>query len=125
MCQLTMFNANGELCLIIVKNGISIGVTFKRHASGIKSFICVYGDYGIVGTSMEIVVHTYSHNEGLFSSGGDSGAVIGDANGCVIGMLTSCAGITDHTNVTYVTPYYFLDKQIKAVFLKALLYPIP
>ena len=117
-----MFNANGELCLIIVKNGISIGVTFKRHASGIKSFICVYGDYGIVGTSMEIVVHTYSHKEGLFSSGGDSGAVIGDANGCVIGMLTSCA---DHTNVTYVTPYYFLDKQIKAVFLKALLYPIP
>ena len=111
MRQLTMFNANGELCLIIVKNGISIGVTF--------------GDYGIVGTSMEIVVHTYSHKEGLFSSGGDSGAVIGDANGCVIGMLTSCAGITDHTNVTYVTPYYFLDKQIKAVFLKALLYPIP
>lgn len=124
MCQLTMFNANGELCLIIVKNGISIGVTFE-HASGIKSFICVYGDYGIVGTSMEIVVHTYSHKEGLFSSGGDSGAVISDANGCVIGMLTSCAGITDHTNVTYVTPYYFLDKQIKAVFLKALLYPIP
>ena len=77
-----MYMLNMVIILIVMYCNVVTAIdkipTYLLRFNRIKSFICVYGDYGIVGTSMEIVVHTYSHKEGLFSSGGDSGAVIGD-----------------------------------------------
>jgi hypothetical protein len=42
----TMVDANGEDCIIVIKNGLSTGLTFGR-ASGIESFVRHYEDYGI------------------------------------------------------------------------------
>jgi hypothetical protein len=120
----TMLDANGEHCLIVVKNGAATGVTLGR-ATGIESFVREYKDYGISLTSMEIAVYPYSHKDGAFSARGDSGSVVGDANSRIVGMLTGGTGLTDSTDVTYVSPYYFLNEQIKKAFPNSYLYLIP
>ena len=122
--QPTMLDANGEECLIVVKNGNSTGVTLGRMP-GIKSLTRVYEEGGISLTSMEIAIYPYSHHDGAFSDLGDSGSVIGDANSRIVGMLTDGGGLADSTDVTYATPYYFLDKRIKKAFPNSHLYPIP
>ncbi|KAF8464984.1 hypothetical protein DFH94DRAFT_796235 [Russula ochroleuca] len=120
----TIFDANREECLIVVKNGTSTGVTFGRTTS-IESFVCDYKEYRIHSTSMEITIYPYSHKDGAFSAPGGSGSVISDANNRIVGMLTGGAGQTDSTDVTYASQYYFLDERIKKAFPNSHLYPIP
>ena len=45
----TMLDANGEYCLIVVKNGATTGVALGR-ATGIESFVREYKDYAISST---------------------------------------------------------------------------
>src|ERR1700722_2351321 len=75
----TMLDANGETCLIVVKNGATTGVTLGC-ATGIESFVQEYKDHTIHSTSREIAVYPYSNRDGAFSAPGDSGSVVGDAN---------------------------------------------
>ncbi|KAG7098281.1 hypothetical protein E1B28_000244 [Marasmius oreades] len=91
-----MVDASGEDCLI-VKNGDR----HQDHATGIES-----------------------HNDGHFSAPRDSGSVVTDANGRIVGMITGGTGLTGSTDITYVTPYYFLDECIKKVFPNSYLFPI-
>ncbi|KAF8837533.1 hypothetical protein BDN67DRAFT_185210 [Paxillus ammoniavirescens] len=119
----TMLDANGEVCLIVVKNGNSTGVTIGR-ATGIESFVREYDDYGIRSTSMEVAIYPYSHEDGAFSAPGDSGSVIADANSRIVGILTGSTGLTDFTDVTYASPYYWVEKCIKKAFPDSYLYPI-
>jgi hypothetical protein len=119
----TMLDENGEECLIVVKNGTTTGVTLGR-ATSIESFVREYKDYAIHSTSMQVAVYPYSHKDRAFSAPGDSGSLVGDANSRIVGMLTGGAGQTDSTDVTYVSPYYFLDERIKKAFPKSYLYPI-
>jgi hypothetical protein len=119
----TMLDANGEECLIVVKNGNTTGVTIGR-ATGIESYVREYDDYGIRSTSMEVAIYPYSHKDGAFSAPGDSGSVIADANGDIVGILTGGAGKTDSTDVTYASPYYWVNERIKEAFPSAHLYPI-
>ncbi|KAG9080557.1 hypothetical protein FRC06_006442, partial [Ceratobasidium sp. 370] len=88
-----MLDANGEQCLIIVKNGATTGIMLGC-ATGIKSFICEYKDYAIHLTSMEIAVYPYSNKDGVFSAPGDSGSLVGDTNNRIVSMLTGGAGQT-------------------------------
>ncbi|KAL5478630.1 hypothetical protein ACEPAI_2815 [Sanghuangporus weigelae] len=97
----TMLDANGEQCLIVVKNSATTTVTLGR-ATGIES-----------------------HQDSAFSAPGDSGSIVVDANSRIVGMLTGGAGQTNSTDVTYVSPYYFLDERIKKAFPNSYLYPIP
>ena len=120
----TMLDANGEKCFIVVKNGAATGVTLGR-ATGIESFVREYKDYAIHSTSMEIAIYPYSHKDGAFSARGDSGSVVADANSRIVGMLTGGSGLTNSTDVTYVSPYYFLNEQIKKAFPNSYLYPNP
>ena len=122
----TMFDANGEECFFVVKNGTSTGVTFGR-ATSIESFVRDYKEYRIHSTSMEIAIYPYSHwhNDGAFSAPRDSGSVIGNANHRIFGMLIGGVGQTDSIDVTYASPYYFLDERIKTAFPNSHLYPIP
>ncbi|KAH7890239.1 hypothetical protein F5I97DRAFT_1933636 [Phlebopus sp. FC_14] len=116
----TMRDANGEPCLPVVKNG---NTTLGR-ATGIESFVREYLDYGIRTTSMGIAIYPYSYRDGAFSAPGDSGSVIADANGRIVGILTGGSGQTDSTDVTYATPYYWVDARVKTVFPNAYLFPI-
>ena len=77
-------------------------------------------------TSMEIIVYPWSYKNGTFSAPRDSRSVVSDANSHIVGMmLTSGASQTDSTDITYVLPYYFLDKCIKKALPSSYLYPIP
>jgi len=124
LCRLTMLDENGEDCLIVIKNGTATGVTFGR-ASGIESFVREYKDYAIHSTSVEIAIYPYNYKDGAFSAPGDSGSVVSDVNGHIIGMLIGGAGKTDSTDVTYVSAYHFLDERIKKAFPNSHLFPIP
>ncbi|TFK74180.1 hypothetical protein BDN72DRAFT_760437 [Pluteus cervinus] len=124
LCRPTMFGANAEECLIVVKNGAGTGVTFGRTTS-IKAFVREYKGNVIQSTSMAIPIYSYTHKDGAFSGPGDSGAVIADSNGRIIGMLTGGAGKEDLIDVTYASPYYFLDEYIKKAFPNSYLYPFP
>lgn len=120
----TMLDANGEECLIVVKNGNTTGVTVGR-ATGIESFVREYDDDGSIhSTSMEVAIYPYSHKDGAFSAPGDSGSVIADANSRIVGILTGGAGNTDSTDITYASPYYWVENRIKKSFPDSYLYPI-
>lgn len=114
-----MLEKNGEPCLFVIKNGSATGVTIGR-ATGIESFVREYDthphNYAIRSTSMELAIYSYSKRDGPFSARGDSGSVIADPNGRVVGILTGGAGITDSTDVTYATPFCWVEKHIKRAF---------
>ncbi|KAG8859821.1 hypothetical protein FRC20_011778 [Serendipita sp. 405] len=116
-------DAHGERCLLVVKNGLATGTTIGR-VMGMESFTRVYKEYGIKETSMEIAVLPYSNATGLFSAPGDSGSIVLDRNGRILGMLTGGAGTTDGTDVTYLTPYWYLEAEIKKHFPNAFLYDV-
>ena len=111
-----MLGRNGEECITVIKNGSATGVTIGRGSTSIESFLREYDDYGIRSTSMEIAIYPYSHEDGAFSAPGDSGSLVG--------ILTGGADQTDSTDVSYLSPYYWVEERIKAVFPNAHLYLI-
>lgn len=114
-------DANGEQCLFVVKNGLTTGTTIGR-VMGMESFTRIYNEYGIKETSMEIGVLPYSNTNGSFSAPGDSGSIVLDRNGRILGMLTGGAGRSYNTDISYVTPYWWLEKEIKKHFPDCFLY---
>jgi hypothetical protein len=121
--QPTSLDENGEECLIVIKNGKSTGATIGR-GTGMESFVREYHDSGMHSTSMEIAIYPYNHKDGAFSAPGDSGSIVLDGLGRVVGLLTGGSGTTDTTDVTYVTPYFWVQEQIKKAFPDSHLYPI-
>ncbi len=119
----TMLDKNGEECLIVVKDGKTTGLTFGR-GTGIESFVRIYSDYGIFSTSMEVAIYPHSHRGGPFSDTGDSGPIVVDSYGRIVGLLTGGGGLTDSTDVSYLSPYYWVEERIKEVFPDSSLYPI-
>jgi hypothetical protein len=119
-----MLDANGEECLLVVKNGSSTGVTIGR-TTGIMSFVREYFEDGTHETSMELAIYPYGHKDGAFSAPGDSGSIIADGRGRIVGLLTGGAGRKDSTDVTYASPFFWVfDERIKASFPNAYLYSI-
>ncbi|KAF8836663.1 hypothetical protein BDN67DRAFT_992059 [Paxillus ammoniavirescens] len=99
-------DANGEACLIVVRNGATTGLTLGR-VTGIKSFVREYKDNAIHSTSREIAVYPYSNKGGAFSAPGTPG------------LLS-----TDSTDITYVPACASLNERIKQVFPQSYLFPI-
>ena len=73
---------------------------------------------------MELAVHLYSKADGPFSTGGDSGLVITDPNGWIVGFITGGTGVIDSTDITYATPYYWVEQHIKMDFPNTFFYLI-
>lgn len=117
----TILDEKGDPCIIVIKNGATTGLTLGR-VTGIKSFVHVYKDYAIESTFMEMPVYSFEE-KATFSAPGDSGSVVADGNGRIVGMLTGGCGRTDLTDVSYVTPYYFLEERIKKAFPNSHLFP--
>ncbi|KAI6163349.1 hypothetical protein EDD17DRAFT_1776098 [Pisolithus thermaeus] len=116
-------DANGEHCLLVVKNGLATGTTTGR-VMGMESFTRVYDEYGIKGTSMEIAVLPYGSMNGPFSAPGDSGSIILDRSGRILGMVTGGAGTASRTDVTYLTPYWWIEGEMKRHFPNSFLYEV-
>ncbi|KAI0028238.1 hypothetical protein K488DRAFT_89938 [Vararia minispora EC-137] len=116
-------DANGEKCLFVVKNGLTTGTTAGR-ATGMGSFTRVYNEYDIKETSIEIAVLPYGNTDGPFSAPGDSGSIVLTRDDRIFGMLTSGAGTTERTDVTHLTPYWYIEEEIKKMFPGCHLYEV-
>ncbi|KAF9505055.1 hypothetical protein BS47DRAFT_1374340 [Hydnum rufescens UP504] len=123
LCRPKQLDANGEPCLLVVKNGNTTNVTLGR-GTGLESIVRTIDEYGVQMTSREFAIYPYSRKDGPFSAPGDSGSIVVDGNGRIVGLLTGGSGATDATDVTYITPYYWLEKRIKDVFPDSYLYPM-
>ncbi|KAL7278342.1 hypothetical protein ACG7TL_008318 [Trametes sanguinea] len=108
---------NGNKCLHVVKNGLSTGTTVGRvNGPGLDSFTRVHADgnsdvkeTGAPSLPPEIPAALSS---------------IVERGGGIVGMLTGGGGATEEADITYVTPYRWLDEQIKKVLPDCYLYDI-
>ncbi|KAI0263962.1 hypothetical protein BC834DRAFT_884755, partial [Gloeopeniophorella convolvens] len=96
-------DVNGQKCLFVLKNGGTTGTTFGR-ANGLESVKRSYPEY---------VIRQADSLELAFSDAGDSGSIVVTREGKILGMVTGRAGPTDDTDVTWLTPYWWLQDQIK------------
>ena len=114
---------HGEKCLLVVKNGLTTGTTVGR-VNGLESFTRVYEDDGIKQTSIEIAVLIYDKTREKFSDSGDSGSIVLARDGRIVGILTGGSGPTDETDITYLTPYWWIEKEIKGKYPGCFLYQV-
>ena len=115
----------GRECLLVIKNGLGTGTTVGR-ANGLESFTREYDENGIALTSIELAVLTYDRVRGTFSAPGDSGSVVLARDGRIVGILTGGTaprGFWYH-DITFLTPYWWLEKQIKAKYPGCFLYEV-
>ncbi|KAK7032242.1 hypothetical protein VNI00_013200 [Paramarasmius palmivorus] len=117
------FDANGYKCLHVVKNGQATGTTVGR-VSGLNSFTRVYTKHGNKQTSVEVAVLPYDMKRGAFSAPGDSGAIVLERSGGIVGMLTGGGGAAEENDITYLTPYWWFEEQIKKVLPGCYLYDV-
>ncbi|KAI0261162.1 hypothetical protein BC834DRAFT_925619 [Gloeopeniophorella convolvens] len=115
-------DAHGEKCLLVVKNSSTTGTTVGR-TNGLESFTRINDEYGIQTTSIEIAVLPYKAR-GKFSGRGDSGSVVLARDGRIVGILTGGAGSAGETDITYLTPYWWVEQQIKAKYPGCFLYEV-
>jgi len=116
-------DVHGEKCLLVVKNGLTTGTTVGR-ANGLESLTRIYDDYGIEHTSIEIAVLPYDKTRGNFSDAGDSGSIVLARDGRIVGILTGGAGPIDEIDVSYITPYWWVEQQIKTEYPGCFLYKV-
>ena len=108
-----MLDENGEECLLVLKKGRTTGLTLGRINEGTSMRHVCFPD-GTKLTNMEFGVLTLD-NKGPFSDKGDSGAVIFDKTGRMVGLLAAGEGPTDSTDFTFFTPIYYLLKHLKTM----------
>lgn len=88
-----------------------------------ESFVRTNPDHGIKNTSIEIAVYAYSNKDGAFSAPGDSGSIVVDSKGRIVGLLVAGAGKKDtDSDVTYLTPYWWIEEQMKKAYPSIFLY---
>lgn len=118
-------DANGDPCLLVIKNGTATGVTLGR-GTGLQSIVRTYNKQGVEATSWELAIYPYDKEHAPFSQGGDSGSIVVDGEGQIVGMITGGTnGIqTSSADVTYVTPYHWLQDRIAEAFPNSFHYPI-
>jgi len=112
----TSLDAEGEPCIVVLKDGTTTDLTIGRCA-GLESFLC--GDDGV--RSIEVAVYNYDRTTRPFSAKGDSGALIFDGKGRMVALLHSGkakAGSTV-THVTYGTPMWRVQEWIDQVYPNA------
>lgn len=125
ICQPQHLERNGTRALFVVKNGSTTGTTIGR-VNGLKSFNHYYPEYKIGHAAMEISILPYDKEHAPFSGPGDSGAIILDRAGRIVGLLTGGCGENDGTgrDITCATPYWWLEGRIKEAYPDCYLYDI-
>lgn len=111
------FDSEGQLCLIVGKDGNTTGLTAGVYA-GLKSF--ARNDAGV--ESMELGIYNLDRKTGLvFSAKGDSGSLVWhmqNGQAYIVGQIHSGRnkGGSTGNHVTYCTPGWFLLEQVKKKF---------
>ena len=115
-------DAHGEKCLPVVKNGLATGTTVGR-VNALESFTRTYGENGCKQTSIEIAVLGHDARR-KFSDFGDSGSIVLSRDGRIVGILTGGAGPPDQIDISYLTPYWWVEREIKAKYPDCFLYQV-
>ena len=105
------FDSNGESCLIVMKDGNTTDLTVGRYA-GLEAYLC--DELG--QESRELAIYNYNMQSGDFSAKGDSGSLVFDGEGNMVGLLHSGTPKGGSIHVTYATPAYWVVKKIKAKY---------
>jgi len=105
------FDPNGEPCLIVMKDGNTSDLTVGKYA-GLEAYLC--DELG--KESRELAVYNFDKQSGDFSAKGDSGSLIVDGMGNMVGILHSGMpkGMSNH--VTYATPAWWIVQQIRVKY---------
>ena len=118
----THLDVNGRACLVALKNGGTTGTTIGR-VNGLESVKRTVSEDGLIEhDSLSIAVLSYGEGHGIFTDVGDSGSIVLTREGNILGMVTGGAGSADGTDVTWITPFWWLQEQIKKQFPHASLY---
>ena len=112
-----LLDDNDLPCLIVLKNGNTTDLTVGR-ATGMESFV---RDDHTDEESTELAVDNYDKKSGVFSAKGDSGSLVVDGLGRMVGILNAgtSKGRSDRADVSYVTPMHLLCPRIKARYKHA------
>ncbi|KAM5534635.1 hypothetical protein V8D89_011647 [Ganoderma adspersum] len=102
------FDSNDVPCLIVMKNGNTTDLTVGRYA-GLEAYVC--DDLGV--ESVELAIYNHDRQSGPFSAKGDSGALIFDGEGHMVGILHSGMPKGGSNHVTYATPAWWAIEQLK------------
>ncbi|KAI0287829.1 hypothetical protein BC826DRAFT_1188789 [Russula brevipes] len=105
------FDSNGEPCLIVMKDGNTTDLTVGRYA-GLEAYLC--DELG--EESRELAIYNYNKQSGDFSAEGDSGSLIFDGMGNMVGILHSGMPKGRSSHVTYATPAWWVVQKIKAKY---------
>jgi hypothetical protein len=107
-----VYDQNGDACIVVLKRGRTTGLTVGRSTTFI-TYTRKYFSLNDTAVSKELTVLSFDKSSGPFFAKGDSGSVVVDGAGRVVGILTGGGGATDSTDVTYVTPIYFVMEIIR------------
>jgi hypothetical protein len=102
----TMMDSNGDPCLIVCKRGRSTGVTWGTA----NEILSVTGRCPAVVVSKELCVTSSISKP--FSDKGDSGSVLFDLKGRIVGIMSSGIGLTESSDTTYATSMDWLLSDI-------------
>ncbi|KAJ7512953.1 hypothetical protein B0H11DRAFT_2182256 [Mycena galericulata] len=102
------FDSNGEACMIVMKDGNTSDLTVGRFA-GLEAYTC--NALGV--ESIELAIYNYDKQSGPFSAKGDSGSLIFDGKGRMVGVLHSGIVKGGNSHVTYATPAWWIIEQLK------------
>ncbi|KAJ1306713.1 hypothetical protein OPQ81_007703 [Rhizoctonia solani] len=112
---------NGDPVRFVIKRGLTTRTTIGR-LTGFESHARRYTVLGHLD-SLEAAIYPYDNDSGPFSRGGDSGSLIADSLAKFGALLTGGTGTTDSSDITYVTPMYWLwNEVVKPKFPGATLY---
>jgi hypothetical protein len=105
------FDSHNEPCLIVMKDGNTTDLTVGRYA-GLEAYLC--DELGV--QSRKLAIYNYNKQSGDFSAKGDSGSLIFDGMGNMVGILHSGMLNGASSHVTYATPAYWVVQKIKAKY---------
>lgn len=111
-------DSNNEPCLIVLKDGNTSDLTVGRYA-GLEAYLC--DELG--QESIELAIYNYNKHSGDFSAKGDSGSLVVDGMGNMVGLLHSGMPKGTSTHVTYATPAWWIVEQIKVEYPYADFFP--
>jgi hypothetical protein len=91
-----------------MKDGNTTGLTVGRY-SGLEALLC--DEFGV--ESIELAIYNYDNKSGPFSDKGDSGSLVFDGEGRMVGIMHSGLWKGSISHVTYATPAWWVIDQLK------------
>jgi len=94
-----------------MKDGCATDLTVGRYA-GLEAYLCDE----LHLESVELAIYNYDKDSGPFSAKGDSGSLIFDGEGRMLGILHSGMLKGGSNHVTFATPAEFAINQLKIMY---------